>query len=158
RSGASTPGRTVPRPSRGSIPTLNAISTEDGQVHPVEFAPFGETTLGAQAHTGILTGFTGHEHDEDLGLIDMGGRIYDPTLGPFLTADPVMQAPFWTQGLNRYSYVFNNPVNNIDPDGFQAVPIYASFAPPVTSRPPPPLPTAAGNISRTRSLASTRAG
>ena len=157
RSGASTPGRTVPRPSRGSIPTLNAISTEDGQVHPVEFAPFGETTLGAQAHTGILTGFTGHEHDEDLGLIDMGGRIYDPTLGPFLTADPVMQAPFWTQGLNRYSYVFNNPVNNIDPDGFQAVPIYASFAPPVTSRPPPPLPMETGTISGTGSMASTSA-
>src|SRR5690606_24503132 len=65
--------------------SVNAISTEDGQVHPVDYAAFGETTLGAQAQTGILTGFTGHEHDEDLGLIDMGGRIYDPTLGRFLT-------------------------------------------------------------------------
>ena len=103
RSGASTPGRTVPRSSRGSITSVNAISTEDGQVHPVDYAAFGGTTLGAQAQTGILTGFTGHEHDEDLGLIDMGGRMYDPTLGRFLTADPVMQAPFWTQGLNRYA-------------------------------------------------------
>jgi hypothetical protein len=29
-----------------------------------------------------------------------------------------MQAPFSTQGLNRYSYVFNDPVNHTDPSGF----------------------------------------
>jgi len=46
--------------------------------------------------------------------------VYDPLAGRFLTADPVMQAPFWSQGLNRYSYVFNNPVNNTDPSGFDA--------------------------------------
>jgi hypothetical protein len=31
-----------------------------------------------------------------------------------------MQAPFWSQGLNRYAYTFNDPVNNTDPSGFQA--------------------------------------
>jgi len=50
----------------------------------------------------------------------MKGRIYDPLAGRFTTPDPVMQAPFWSQGLNRYSYVFNNPVNNTDPSGFEA--------------------------------------
>src|SRR6187402_2716363 len=50
----------------------------------------------------------------------MKGRVYDPLAGRFLTADPVMQAPFWSQGLNRYSYVFNNPINNTDPSGFSA--------------------------------------
>ncbi|HKO48079.1 MAG TPA: RHS repeat-associated core domain-containing protein, partial [Polyangiaceae bacterium] len=54
------------------------------------------------------------------GLIDMKGRVYDPLAGRFLTADPVMQAPYWSQGLNRYSYVFNNPINNTDPSGFIA--------------------------------------
>jgi hypothetical protein len=33
-------------------------------------------------------------------------------------ADPIMQAPFWSQGLNRWSYVFNDPVNLTDPSGF----------------------------------------
>jgi RHS repeat-associated protein len=64
------------------------------------------------------SGFTGHEHDRDLGLIDMKGRVYDPLAGRFLTADPVMQAPHWSQGMNRYAYVFNDPVNATDPSGF----------------------------------------
>ena len=40
--------------------------------------------------------------------------------GRFTTGDPVTQAPYWSQGLNRYSYVFNDPVNNTDPSGFMA--------------------------------------
>src|SRR5690606_33898344 len=76
-------------------------------------------------------GYTGHQHDTDLGLIDMRGRIYDPLAARFMSPDPVMQAPFWSQGLNRYSYVFNNPVNNTDPTGFvtgnDAAAMYAPF-------------------------------
>jgi hypothetical protein len=49
----------------------------------------------------------------------MKGRVYDPLAGRFTTADPIMQAPFWSQGLNRYAYVFNDPVNSVDPSGFQ---------------------------------------
>ncbi len=56
----------------------------------------------------------------DLALTDMAGRIYDPLAARFTTADPVMQAPFWSQGLNRYSYVFNDPLNNTDPSGYMS--------------------------------------
>jgi len=31
-----------------------------------------------------------------------------------------MQAQFWSQGLNPYSYVFNDPINHTDPSGFEA--------------------------------------
>lgn len=41
----------------------------------------------------------------------MGGRIYDPTLGRFLQADPHIQAPKNSQNYNRYSYVLNNPLS-----------------------------------------------
>jgi uncharacterized protein RhaS with RHS repeats len=51
----------------------------------------------------------------------MQGRIYDPTVGRFLTADPIVQSPFWSQGLNRYAYVFNSPMNLVDPSGFSAI-------------------------------------
>jgi hypothetical protein len=54
-------------------------------------------------------------------LIDMRGRVYDPLAGRFMTADPIMQAPFSTQGLNRYSYVFNDPINATDPSGFLGI-------------------------------------
>jgi len=63
-------------------------------------------------------GFTGHEHADGLGIIHMNGRIYDPKLGRFLQADPFVQAPNNTQSLNRYSYVFNNPLSYTDPSGY----------------------------------------
>jgi RHS repeat-associated protein len=63
-------------------------------------------------------GFTGHEHIEEMGLIHMNGRVYDPTIGRFLSADPHIQAPGDTQSYNRYSYVKNNPLKYTDPSGY----------------------------------------
>ncbi|MBQ4838461.1 FG-GAP-like repeat-containing protein [Pseudoalteromonas luteoviolacea] len=65
-----------------------------------------------------LRGFTGHEQIDEVGLVHMGGRIYDPILGRFLQADPMVQAPENIQSLNRYSYVVNNPLNKTDPSGY----------------------------------------
>jgi hypothetical protein len=48
----------------------------------------------------------------------MKGRVYDPLASRFTTADPIMQAPYWSQGMNRYAYVFNDPLNATDPSGF----------------------------------------
>jgi RHS repeat-associated protein len=48
------------------------------------------------------------------------GRIYDTLSSQFISRDPVTQAPFWSQGLNGYAYVFNDPINNVDPSGFAA--------------------------------------
>jgi RHS repeat-associated protein len=54
----------------------------------------------------------------DVGIIHMGGRIYDPVLGRFLQADPFIQAPKNSQSYNRYSYVLNNPLSYTDPSGY----------------------------------------
>ena len=48
----------------------------------------------------------------------MNGRIYDPTIGRFLQADPFIQAPSNSQSFNRYSYVWNNPLSMTDPSGY----------------------------------------
>ena len=62
-------------------------------------------------------GYTGHEHLDLLGLINMNGRMYDPLLGRFLSPDPYVQAPTDPQNLNRYSYCLNNPLKYTDPSG-----------------------------------------
>jgi RHS repeat-associated protein len=63
-------------------------------------------------------GYTGHKHIKDLDIIHMGGRIYDPTIGRFLQADPNIQAPLDSQSYNRYAYVRNNPMSMTDPSGY----------------------------------------
>jgi RHS repeat-associated protein len=63
-------------------------------------------------------GFTGHEHLDSTGLVHMNGRVYDPQLGRFISADPYVDGPESTQGWNRYSYVHNRPLSFDDPSGF----------------------------------------
>ncbi|MCP3907732.1 MAG: hypothetical protein GY712_06915, partial [Oceanicoccus sp.] len=63
-------------------------------------------------------GFTGHQQLDGVGIIHMGGRIYDAELGRFLQADPFIQDRTNLQGLNRYSYVENNPLSYTDPSGY----------------------------------------
>jgi len=63
-------------------------------------------------------GYTGHEMLDDFGIIHMNGRIYDPTMGRFMNPDPVVQELSNAQNLNRYSYVFNNPLSATDPSGY----------------------------------------
>ena len=43
----------------------------------------------------VLTnrGFTGHEHIDEMGFIHMNGRVYDPSIGRFLSADPNIPIP-----------------------------------------------------------------
>lgn len=70
----------------------------------------------AGAPTSTTHGFTGHEEMYSLNLTHMNGRIYDPTLGRMLQADPM--GDVGNQGLNRYSYVLNNPLALTDPTGY----------------------------------------
>ena len=63
-------------------------------------------------------GFTGHEEWDEVGLINMNGRLYDPAIGRFMSADPTIQFPDDMQNYNRYSYVNNNPLSLIDRSGF----------------------------------------
>ncbi|MGE0560037.1 MAG: RHS repeat-associated core domain-containing protein [Burkholderiales bacterium] len=63
-------------------------------------------------------GFTSHEHLDEIALIHMNGRVYDPVLGRFVTADPFLQDPGNLQSYNRYSYVLNNPLMYTDPTGY----------------------------------------
>ena len=74
--------------------------------------------LGSFDTSRTKRGYTGHEMLDTVGIIHMNGRIYDPTLGRFMQADPVIQFPHYSQGYNRYSYVLNNPLAYTDPTGY----------------------------------------
>jgi RHS repeat-associated protein len=80
------------------------------------------------SYTGVPTtflfdrGYTGHEHLDKFALINMNGRVYDPIVGRFLSADPFVQAPGNSQSYNRYSYCMNNPLAATDPSGYMSDP------------------------------------
>ena len=99
--------------------SIDAV-TDDNAIVLARYAfdPFGNrTALYGNLNT-INHGFTGHEQLPDVGLIHMNGRVYDPVLARFLSADPSIQAPGNLQSYNRYSYVLNNPLAYTDPSGY----------------------------------------
>jgi len=48
----------------------------------------------------------------------MNGRAYEPELGRFVSADPLVPGPGMSQAFNRFSYVLNGPLSLRDPSGF----------------------------------------
>ncbi|MEJ6477041.1 RHS repeat-associated core domain-containing protein, partial [Pseudoalteromonas piscicida] len=110
----------------GSTLAVSEVSSNGNNARITQafrYDPFGQQyALQAskfEVFTGYMRqGFTGHEMLNNLNVIHMNGRIYDPTLGRFLQADPHIQAPTNSQSYNRYSYVLNNPLSYTDPSGY----------------------------------------
>jgi RHS repeat-associated protein len=107
---------------------LGSITTITNNIGAIleqnSFDAFGKrrNSNGSDATTTInsLTrrGFTQHEMLPEVNLIHMNGRVYEPTLGRFMSADPNVQFAGYSQSYNRYSYTLNNPLSGIDPTGF----------------------------------------
>jgi RHS repeat-associated protein len=73
-------------------------------------------TTRRQPTAEVSVGYTGHEHDPELGLVNMRGRMFHPLMRRFVSPDPIAMGA--GQGLNRYSYVTNSPYTFVDPTGF----------------------------------------
>ncbi|MCP3925712.1 MAG: RHS repeat-associated core domain-containing protein [Desulfobacterales bacterium] len=106
---------------------MDTITTNRGNiVERMSYEAFGQRREGNWQSAGNVVptftnrGYTGHEHIEEMGFIHMNGRVYDPEIGRFLSADPVIQDPYNTQSYNRYSYCFNNPLSYTDPSGHES--------------------------------------
>jgi len=75
------------------------------------YGPFGATTVNGASTNPVQ--FTGRENDGN-NLYYYRARYYNPSHGRFLAEDPL---EFGGGDLNLYAYVFNNPINFVDPFG-----------------------------------------
>ena len=106
-----------------SFPGLRRYYHADGLGSIVKVTGLAGATIGearydawGNVESGNLRphAFTGREWDPETGLYYYRARYYDPTLGRFLSEDPIGAA---SGDANFYAYVFNSPVNFRDPSG-----------------------------------------
>jgi RHS repeat-associated protein len=111
--------------------SLQALTNASGQgIQRLTYKPYGETFSNTGSVDFEQHRFTGQELDSETGLYFYHARYYNPTLGRFLSPDPVVPGASNPQSLNRYSYVGNNPVNLIDPSGhFSLGSLFSSLLP-----------------------------
>jgi RHS repeat-associated protein len=103
---------------RGSINLV--VNVDSGEVvQRMSYSEFGEviedTNPGFQPF-----GFAGGLYDVDTKLVKFGARDYDPSIGRWLSKDPILFAGGDT---NLYGYVMQDPINFIDTDGLSKDPV-----------------------------------
>jgi RHS repeat-associated protein len=100
---------------------MNTDSTWAHVVNVNDYYPFGLDMPGRSVREkGYRYGFNGKEKDDngEFGntTYDYGFRIYNPSIGRFLSVDPLTREyPFYTP----YQFAGNKPIANIDLDGLE---------------------------------------
>ncbi|MFF7259327.1 polymorphic toxin-type HINT domain-containing protein [Streptomyces sp. NPDC008159] len=100
--------------------TQLTVDTGTGTPSRRRYLPFGAQNGDTDLPTGSDRGFLGKPEDDTTGLSILGARMYDATLGRFLSPDPLV-TPYAPQNLNAYSYSINNPISFMDPDGLRPI-------------------------------------
>ncbi|MBW1928939.1 MAG: RHS domain-containing protein [Deltaproteobacteria bacterium] len=90
------------------------VTTSGAVVWSAIYDSFGNCHISTETITNNLR-FPGQYYDSETGLYYNLNRYYDPTTGRYLRADP------FGDGINLYTYCFNNPLLFIDPEGLCAV-------------------------------------
>ncbi len=99
------------------LSSVEVVTDADGsRVDRIAYKPYGGA-IAAGESISQHTSYTGQELDQEVGLYNYRARLYDPALGRFISADTVVPDPASPQTLNRYAYVYNNPINFNDPTG-----------------------------------------
>lgn len=85
--------------------------------------PFGNQrgAVAGTRPTSLDMGFVGGVTDP-AGLTHLGAREYDPTIGRFLSVDPVLEKGI-PQDFDGYAYCADNPVLSADPAGTSSQPV-----------------------------------
>ncbi len=110
-------GETTSYPLRDAHGDVTAIANEAGEVTSRQgYDPWGAQLSGPSIEMGYL-GAQQRRFDPTSGLIQMGARSYGPTLGSFMSEDPVLGQIGLGATSNRYPYVWDNPLGLYDLDG-----------------------------------------
>jgi RHS repeat-associated protein len=94
----------------GSVTSLS--NSSGALVNTYTYDSFGNLT----ATTGTIVNpirYTAREFDSETNLYFDRARYYDPTVGRFMSEDPLQSLT----GPNFYAYVGNSPINFVDPEG-----------------------------------------
>ncbi|MFJ3646554.1 polymorphic toxin type 28 domain-containing protein [Streptomyces murinus] len=97
-----------------------AVDATTQQVTRRYTKPFGESRGAAPTSWPDDKGFLGKAADTETGLTHIGAREYDPLIGRFLSADPVLSADDH-ESINGYAYANNTPVTLSDPSGLRPI-------------------------------------
>jgi len=100
----------------GSI--VAVLSNSGALLSQQRYMPFGQVRNSIGSITQTDFGYTGQRNNTYINLLWYSSRHYDPELGSFIQPDTIV--PPGVQGLDRYAYVNNNPVNFTDPSGHMA--------------------------------------
>ncbi|WP_436775184.1 RHS repeat-associated core domain-containing protein [Yinghuangia sp. YIM S09857] len=84
--------------------------------------PFGDARGTQPSVWPNEQGYVGGTIDKSTSLVHLGAREYDPTIGRFLSVDPIMDNTD-PQSMQAYNYANNSPVTLSDPDGLCARPV-----------------------------------
>ena len=87
-------------------------------------------SLGTIKNDQDNSGYTGHEQMDQLGLVHMNARLYDPITGRHVSADPTIPDPKDQQAFNRFSYVLNNALAYTDPTGLGPEAVFTTLSNP----------------------------
>ncbi|WP_159046453.1 RHS repeat-associated core domain-containing protein [Streptomyces sp. MMG1121] len=95
-----------------------AMDATTQKVARQQYTPFGQPRSSANTSTwpDPTRSYLGKPQDTSTGYTDIGARKYDPTLGQFISIDPVFEASD-PQQLGGYAYAADNPVTSSDPSG-----------------------------------------
>jgi RHS repeat-associated protein len=100
-------------PLTDALGSIVALVDANGNINTsYSYDPFGNTTASGATSSNLLQ-YTGRENEGN-GLYYYRGRYYSPVLGRFISEDPL---GFGGGDANLYGYVFNDPVNLVDPFG-----------------------------------------